>query len=657
MRLAFRLRVAALLGGLVFLLIAPIIRPAPAQAVGGDGLLFYGASTNTTPQSRYYRAASNVFTSAVSTVTGTQATIVQLKNSPYAQESIAGYEDASGNLQIMCYNGSTWSNEWSIAVGGTGTTRRFDIAYETSTGDVTVAYSRNTAAVNALAYRTKAGTTGCGAANWAAATNFPTATSTTTGTVQWVKAARDGRSTSSLDSFIWADSNSDLGAAVWSGTAFTNFKLLETSLEVVTTAQDVDDFEIQYSSTSGNVMVVWANSTGANGTNGAKYSTCSGGTSACTWLAATSIPSLLDDATNLDLSSDPTSDRMAFASIGNAGSDLQAAYWSGTAWTGYANLDTATETPAAGTRLTQTGWVTNNGNTAWIIAFDDATGTGMEWYSATAGATPVVQTEFTTSPAINDIRERYMLDNNPFDNSQLMLLVTDSTKVVIAERLSIGTTGTLTWTNASASAGLGTTQAVPGEDFAFQYFRYTPPAVLGVDMVNSTGASVGSPAITLSGGATSDSCLASTATLSSSSQKIRISNNTTNPAWTLSIAATAGATANWSSGTATYDYNDAAGSGCTDGADSDSLSGQLSINPSGATVTPSLYCASTGITLGSSSAFSEGTTNSVTLVTGSTGADLSCYWDVTGINLSQTIPAFQLPGAYSLQLTMTMVAN
>jgi hypothetical protein len=659
MRVALWIRVATLLSGVVFLTAMPLLWPHSAQAADGDGMLFYAAATNTTPQSRYYRSATNTYTDPVSTLAGTQATIVQLKNSPFAQESIAGYEDASGNLQIMCFDGSTWSNEWSISVGGTGTTRRFDIAYETSTGDVTVAYSRNTAAVNALAYRTKAGSTDCGTANWSGATNFPTTTNTTTGTVQWVKAARDGRGTSSLDSFIWADSNSDLGAAVWSGTAFTNFKALETSLEVVAAAQDSDDFELQYESLSGDLMVVWANSVGSNGTQGAFYSTCTGGISACTWLTPVKISTATgDDATSLDLSSDPTSDKMAFSSIGNAGNDLQGAYWSGTAWTFYANLDTTCETTfTAGSRITQTGWVTNNGNTRWVITYDDASGTALGWFLATPGATPVQQTDFVTSPTINDVRERYAIDNNPFDNSQLMLVLTDSTKKIIAERLSIGTTGTITWTNASATLGLGTIQSVPQEGFSFQYFRYTPPAILGVDMVNSTGAAVASPAVILSGAVTSDTCQASTGTLSSSSQKIRISNNTTNPAWTLSIAATGGMTSNWSSGTATYDFNDPTTSGCADGADGDSLSGQLSITPTGATITASPYCSTTGIALGSASAFNEGTTNSITLLTGSTSADVSCYWDATGIGLSQKIPAFQPPGSYSLNLTMTTVAN
>jgi hypothetical protein len=584
---------------------------------------------------------------------------VQQKSSPTRTETIAGYEDAAGNLQVMCYNGATWTNEWTIAVGGTGTTRRFDIAYETTTGDVTVAYSRNTAAVNALAYRTKAGTTGCGAANWAAATNFPTTTSTTTGTVQWVKASYDRRSSSALDAFVWSDSNSDLGAAVWSGSAFTNFKLLETTLEVISTAQDIDDFDVRFESLSGDLMVVWASSVGTVSVQGTFYSTCTGGTSTCTWLTPVKVSTAAgDDAASLDLSSDPTSDKLAFASIGKAGganlANLQAAYWSGTAWTMYADLDASAELPVIGSHLVQTGWVTNNGITKWIIDYDDSTGTGISWYAATPGSAPVVQTAFTTTPALGDIRERYQADNNPFNNAQLMVLVSDSTKAAVAARLSIDTAGVLTWANSAATA-VATINAIPAEGFSFSYGRYI--GSLGVDVVDGGGVSVASPSLAMSGLVSSNVCQTATGTLGTATQKIRLNNTTGYAPWSLSLAASGGVTANWSSGTATYDFNDANGSGCSDGADADSLAGQLNVNPSAATNAAQSGCTTTGVSLASSSAFSQGSVDSITLASASTSALPGCYWDLTGISLSQKIPPMQASGSYNMQLTLTAVAS
>jgi hypothetical protein len=631
-----------------------------AEAKRGDGIIFFASPSNVVPQVKLYTKLSNSFSATSNSITGTQPVITQIKSSPYKNEYIAGYEDALGNLQIMCYDGASWRNEWSTVVGGTATTRRFDIAFETSTGDVTVAYSRNSASVNGLAYRYKAGSTACGSSNWSAANNFPTVTSTTTGVVQWVKAARDGRASSNLSTFVWADSNSDLGSAVWSGTAFGNFRLLETSLEVIATAQDVDDFEVQYESNSGDVMVVWANSSGNNGTMGGMFDTCNGGTASCSWgTSAKMWTTIGDDATVLDLSSDPKSDRMAFSSIGNAGSDLQAGYWDGSAWTKYPNLDTSCETPASGMRLTQTGWVTNNGHTSWIITYDDSTGTGLSWYSAIPGSTPVKQTDFTTSPAINDIRERYQIDNNPFDDSTFMLNISDSTKKVISEQLDMNPSGVLTWSNASAPSGVATITSVPAEGFSFTYDRYTGPQVLSFDIVGSDGSSVSNPSVTMATKPFEFSCGSSYGTLGTSSQLLHVVNTTTNPAWSLSLAATSGNTALWNGSSGSYDFNDQSGSppGCSAGTDSDSYAGLLDLVFATANITPDPTCSSTGLSLGTNSGFSEGRVDAITIANAGTSAETECSFNLTGIALHQTIPSEQPAGTYQLNMTLTLVAN
>ncbi len=470
---------------LVYVPQSPVSNIPSAQALAassGDGILFYAAAANTTPQWRTYNRATNDFSANANTVAGTQPAMTQVKTSPKKQEAIAAYQDTTGNLQVMCYDGTSWTNEWSIAVAPTGTptTRRFDIAYETSTGDVTVAYSRNTAATNALAYRTKAGSTGCGTANWATAANFPTATAATAATVVWVKAVRDGRSAQNLSAWVWLDNaatNADLGGAIWDGAAFTNFKAIETSMEHITAVGDTDNFDIQAESLSGEYMAVWGNSAGANGTNGSRYMTCTGGTSACTWGTATAIPTITDDATNLDLSSDPLTDKMAFAAIGNAGADLSAAYWSGSAWTGYANVDAATEAPTVGTKLVTTGWLTNGANTKWYINYDDAAG-DIDWAHAIDGGAITIATEYASTPVLNDIRSRYDTDVNPFNTAELITTVSDSTNGIFAYKLSMDSAGALAWSNTASAVSLGTKPSTPQQGFSYTYWRFIPLATI-----------------------------------------------------------------------------------------------------------------------------------------------------------------------------------
>lgn len=439
-----------------------------------QGILVYGDGT-TTPKFRNYDSSANSFDSATPTIAGSSGVSFAMRTSPTKAEAIAGYIDAGGTLQIMCYDGNAWINEWSVAVGGTGTSRRFDIAYETNSGDAMIVYSRNTASANALAYRTKLGSTGCGSANWASAANFATTPSATTGTVQWIRMARDPRASSNNLTAIWADSNSALGVNNWSGTAWATgtgtFKALETNLERISASQDVDNFDVVYESLSGDIMVVWGNAAGANGTNGARYSTCTGGIYTCSWLAATAVPTVSDDIHNFDMSANPNTDQIVYAAIGDAGDDLTAAYWSGSAWTGYANLDISSETPLAGSKKVSTAWLINGGTTRWILNYDDATGTGLSWYATNPGSAPVKQTDFSTTPAINDIRHRYDADMDPVNKNQAMVTLTDSTRAIFAKRVSMSGSGVFTWTNADGGASLGTTPAVPQQGFTFMYWR------------------------------------------------------------------------------------------------------------------------------------------------------------------------------------------
>lgn len=473
-----------LVGVFIFSNLAPF--EETRAAANEDGMMFYGLSGNTTPQIRFYDAALGAFDSPASpTVSGAQPVITRLKSSPTKNEYVAAYQDTSGNLRVMCYDGTNWTNEWSVpvAASGTPTTQRFDIAYETNSGDVVVAYSRNTAATNALAYRAKSGADGCGTANWDAAVNFPTTFTITTGTVQWVKAAADGRAGSDLSAWIWADSNRDLGGTIWSGTIFGNLKILETTLEVVSAGQDVDSFDLAYESLSGDLMVAFG-SGGSGTTNGAWYNMCTGGTAACSWGGSrTAFPTLDDDATNLDLSADPNSDMMAFASIGNGGSDLQAAYWNGNTWAGYENIDASCETPAAGRKLVQTGWLTNGAAVRWFITYDDGSGTGLSWFATTPGGVLTTsqgkQGDWAATPAINDIRSRYDLDTNPLNLSEVVLTLSDATNSIFAKRLTMDTIGNLTWANIDGGVSLGTKFSHPQQGFSFAY-RRSAPAVLVV---------------------------------------------------------------------------------------------------------------------------------------------------------------------------------
>lgn len=187
----------------------------------------------------------------------------------------------------------------------------------------------------------------------------------------------------------------------------------------------------------------------------------------------------------------------------------------------------------------------------------------------------------------------------------------------------------------------------------------TAIGALSVDIVNASGVSVGSPSVGLSATASSVDCATTTGTLGSSAERIRVSNTTAVPQWTVAIAATAGATSTWTSGGNTFDFNDGSGApaGCADGGDADAQAGRMTLNASAGTSTPQSGCNNTGVTLGSSSSFAQGTTDSITLISASPSAGTNCYWDLTGVSVSQTVPAAQAAGTYTINLTLTVTAT
>lgn len=211
------------------------------------------------------------------------------------------------------------------------------------------------------------------------------------------------------------------------------------------------------------------------------------------------------------------------------------------------------------------------------------------------------------------------------------------------------------------------TPLLPDVTFAASNSNFTQTinaGTLATDIRDSTTASVANPSVGMSTISYPFACLTGasrpTGTFGTNNERIYVDNpGNANNGWTLTLAATGGATTLWQNGGSTqnYDFNDPGGSGCTDGGDADSVAGQLSIDPSvGAINTHCASCNSTGITLGSASAYNQGTTDSITLVNAASSSSDFGRWYFTGIDADQTIPAEQAADSYTINLTLTVTA-
>jgi len=158
----------------------------------------------------------------------------------------------------------------------------------------------------------------------------------------------------------------------------------------------------------------------------------------------------------------------------------------------------------------------------------------------------------------------------------------------------------------------------------------------------SGGAVVGAPSFAMNSTAVSTSAQTITGTFGDTDQRITVDNpGAASGGWTLALNVDDPGNSVWVDGAKTYAYN------------GNSTTGQLTVNPAAGSLQAPTG-GTTGVTLGSQTAFSG--SSAITLITASgASADI---WNgyVTGIGLSQAIPASQPAGDYTLDLVQTVTA-
>ena len=172
---------------------------------------------------------------------------------------------------------------------------------------------------------------------------------------------------------------------------------------------------------------------------------------------------------------------------------------------------------------------------------------------------------------------------------------------------------------------------------------------LATDIVDGSGVHVTSPSFAMANASVQTACQTITGSYGSGTQRVMVDNpGAANSGWTLAIAADTGVTGWKNAGNTTvYKYDDATGSGCTNG--------QLSLNPAAATLGLNGTSTNTGITQGTAAAFTSG--SSITLMTASGSANQVWNGYLTNIGVSQKIPAYTPADTYTIQLKQTVTAS
>lgn len=184
---------------------------------------------------------------------------------------------------------------------------------------------------------------------------------------------------------------------------------------------------------------------------------------------------------------------------------------------------------------------------------------------------------------------------------------------------------------------------------------------LSVDITDASYASVASPSVTFSSQTFSFNCGTTTASFGTTTERIYVQNpDSADDGWTVSLAAAA-TTSTWqsASSSAEFDFNDYDGA-CTDGADPDSVAGRMTVDPSAGSISTGncASCVTTGVSLGSSATFNQGSTDSITIFSANASSSDIGDWYVTDVDMTQTLPPEQAAHSdYSINLTLSIIAS
>ena len=304
-------------------------------------LAYYDSGTPTIPRYRTWDGSSWSAELSANDVGGTIEWIV-LKACPKRNEYILGTLDANGHVNVQVWQNGVWSSVLEVTTG-IGTTydayRGFDIAYEQSSGDAIIVYNDGTTTPK---YRIWNGTV------WSAEASVSVIG---TGIPVWIVLASNPKS----DEIILAtvDTNDDIYAQVWSGSAWGNAQLMETNTESYA-YQGVD---VAYEYGTGRALVVWSDDADDN----PQYRIWDGTSWSAEGLANDVGPSTIRW---VKLASDPSSNQILLGTL-DGGRDVNVQVWSGSAWGSVFEVTAGAET---------------NVHRAFDVAWENSTGVGMVSY-------------------------------------------------------------------------------------------------------------------------------------------------------------------------------------------------------------------------------------------------------------------------------------
>ncbi|MFA6048332.1 MAG: hypothetical protein WC792_00080 [Candidatus Micrarchaeia archaeon] len=294
-----------------------ILAAFASPALAGSGMLATQQDASpTVPRYTLWDGAAWSGLADANAVAGNVQWVV-LKSNPVRNETVLATLDTANRIEAQVWNGSQWGSPVSMTNSSSATANRaYDVAFERESGNAVVIYGAGTA--GQVQYRTWNGSA------WSAATNL---TVGGTGQIQWVRLmANPLRDYNKLMLATMDDNNAGF-ATPYNGTQWLSPQSLGLIQSGAAATFNTQAFDISFEQTSGDALVVWANTT-----SGAPYYATYSNTTG-TWSAVgQGFDGGSATITNIQLATANASDRIMMCYIEGSAGDLDCQAWSGTAW-------------------------------------------------------------------------------------------------------------------------------------------------------------------------------------------------------------------------------------------------------------------------------------------------------------------------------------
>ena len=273
---------------------------------------------------------------------------IVMESCPTRDEVIMGTLDSYRDINIQLWDGSAWSAVQEFSRNAYDRRRGFDIAYEDNSGDAVVVYRNSDIDNSVPRYRVWDGTA------WSAE-GAVNATDAGNRYIQWVRLVAKPDTDELM--LVFLNSDYDLRAQIWDGSAWSNVEVLTTSGRTYS----YQCFDAVYEQGTGNGMVVWAQSD-----NTVRYAIWDG----TSWSTPVTIYTDTASPYWIKLASDPNSNNILM-SVLNSGKDVRVSAWNGTAWSSVLKIEE--DTYEYNKRIMDVAFDQSNGN--GMVVWGDSTPT------------------------------------------------------------------------------------------------------------------------------------------------------------------------------------------------------------------------------------------------------------------------------------------